>query len=147
MKKALIGLAELRTVEAKTADPERYAALGLAPPDAEEGAGTDVRLLDGSGGGVAALTVGNAARAGANRLYIRRDGEERTWLARGELELGETPKDWVDTMVLRLDGDRVRRVTITHADDGEVLALERPTRAPNRSTFWTCPKGRRCGRR
>ena len=88
VKKALIGLAELRTVEAKTADPERYAALGLAPPDAEEGAGTDVRLLDGSGGGVAALTVGNAARAGANRLYIRRDGEERTWLARGGTRAG-----------------------------------------------------------
>ena len=141
VKKALIGLAELRTVEAKTADPERYAALGLAPPDAEEGAGTDVRLLDGSGGGVAALTVGNAARAGANRLYIRRDGEERTWLARGELELGETPKDWVDTMVLRLDGDRVRRVTITHADDGEVLALERPDAGAESFDLLDMPEG------
>ena len=141
VKKALIGLAELRTVEAKTADPERYAALGLAAPDADEGAGTQLRLLDASGGAIAALTVGDPARAGADRLYIRRDGEERTWLAEGELDLGETPKDWVDTMVIRLDGERVRRVTITHADDGEVLELERPEAGDESFDLVDMPEG------
>ena len=141
VKKALIGLAELRTVEAKTADPERYAALGLAAPDADEGGGTHLRLLDAAGDAIAALTVGDPARAGADRLYIRRDDEERTWLAEGELDLGETPKDWVDTMVIRLDGERVRRVTITHADDGEVLELERPEAGAESFDLVDMPEG------
>lgn len=141
VKKALIGLAELRTVEAKTADPERYAALGLAAPDSEEGAGTHLRLLSGAGDAIAALTIGDAARAGADRLYVRRDGEERTWLAEGALDLGETPKDWVDTMVIRLDGERVRRVTITHADDGEVLELERPEAGDEPFDLVNMPEG------
>ena len=127
VKKTLIGLAELRTVEEKTADPERYGALGLAAPDAEEGGGTWVRLRDGDDGTVAALMVGNPGRGGADQVYVRRDGEAATWLARGELDLGDTPNAWVDTMIVRLEPDRVRRVVITHAD-GEVVEMVRETR-------------------
>lgn len=127
VKKTLIGLAELRTIEKKTADPERYGALGLAPPDAEEGGGTWVRLRDGDDGPVAALMVGNPGRGGADQVYVRRDGEAETWLARGELDLGDTPNSWVDTMIVRLEPDRVRRVVITHAD-GETVELARETR-------------------
>lgn len=127
VKKTLIGLAELRTIEEKTADPERYGALGLAAPDAEEGGGTWVRLHDGDDGTVAALMVGNPGRGGADQVYVRRVGEAETWLARGELDLGDTPNAWVDTMILRLEPDRVRRVVITHAD-GEVVEMVRETR-------------------
>ena len=127
VKKTLIGLAELRTIEEKTADPERYGALGLAAPDADEGGGTWVRLHDGDDGTVAALMVGNPGRGGADQVYVRRDGEAETWLARGELDLGDTPNAWVDTMIVRLEPDRVRRVVITHAD-GETVELARETR-------------------
>lgn len=140
VKAALIGLAELRVVEEKTSDPERYGALGLADPDAEEGGGVLVRLSDAGDGEVAALTVGNPGRGGADEVYLRRAGEEATWLARGAPELGGAPKDWVDTMVLRLPGERVRRVTISHAD-GEVVDLVKALPADESFELATLPEG------
>lgn len=123
VKKTLIALGELRLVEAKTSDPERYGRLGLAEPNAEDGAGTRLRLGAGEAETVAALTVGNPGRGGPDQVYIRRDDDAGTWLASGALDLGAEPKDWVDTLVVRLDGDRVRRVTISHAGDGERLEI------------------------
>ncbi len=140
VKAALIGLAELRVVEEKTSDPERYAALGLADPDAEEGGGVLVQLSDSGDGEIAALTVGNPGRGGADEVYLRRAGEEATWLARGAPELGGAPKDWVDTMVLRLVGERVRRVTISHAD-GEVVDLVKALPADESFDLATLPEG------
>ena len=123
VKKTLIALGELRLVEAKTSDPERYGRLGLAEPGAEDGAGTRLRLGAGDAETVAALTVGNPGRGGPDQVYIRRGDDAGTWLASGALDLGAAPKDWVDTLVVRLDGDRVRRVTISHAGDGERLEI------------------------
>lgn len=140
VKAALIGLAELRVVEEKTSDPERYGALGLAAPDAEEGGGVLVRLSGADDGEIAALTVGNPGRGGAGEVYLRRAGEDATWLARGAPELGATPRDWVDTMVLRLDGERVRRVTISHSD-GEVVELVKALPADESFELATLPEG------
>ena len=126
VKQTLIALAELRLVEAKTADPERHARLGLAEPDAGEGAGTRLRLAAAGDAAVAAITVGNPGRGGADRVYIRRESDPQTWLAQGELDIGAEPEDWVDTLVVRLDGERVRRVVISHADDGERLEIVKP---------------------
>ena len=126
VKQTLIALAELRLVEAKTADPERHARLGLAEPDADEGAGTRLRLAAAGDAAVAAITVGNPGRGGADRVYIRRESDPQTWLAQGELDIGAEPEDWVDTLVVRLDGERVRRVVISHADDGERLEIVKP---------------------
>lgn len=140
VKAALIGLAELRVVEEKTSDPERYGALGLAAPDAEEGGGVLVRLSGADDGEIAALTVGNPGRGGAGEVYLRRAGEDATWLARGAPELGAAPRDWVDTMVLRLDGERVRRVTISHSD-GEVVELIKALPADESFELATMPEG------
>ena len=148
VKKALIGLAELRTVEAKTADPERYAALGLAPPDAEEGAGTDVRLLDGSGGRRRGADGGERRpRRSEPPLYPPR--RRRTHVARqGRTRAGRDAEG-----LGRHHGPAPRRRPRAPRDDHPLPTTARcsrsnaPTRAPNRSTFWTCPKGRRCVRR
>ncbi len=140
VKKALINLAELRLIEAKTADPERYAALGLAEPDADEGGGTWVRLLGDGDAPVAALMVGEAGRGGADQVYVRRDGEAQTWLAHGEIDLGETPLSWVDSLVTRLDAERVRRVTIVHAD-GERLELAKLAREDESFALANMPEG------
>ncbi len=135
VKKALVNIAELRAVEAKTANPERYHALGLAEPDAEKGGGTWVRLFAGGQQPVASVMVGAPGRSGAaDQLYIRRDGELQTWLARGDLtvgnasanELGTTPIAWTDTLVAQVSSERVRRVLIEHKD-GETVELARET--------------------
>lgn len=141
VKQTLIALAELRLVEAKTADPERYARLGLAEPDADEGAGTQLRLAAAGDAAVAAITVGNPGRGGADRVYVRRESDPQTWLADGELDIGAAPEDWVDTLVVRLDGERVRRVVISHADDGERLEIVKPDPGEQSFELVNMPEG------
>lgn len=141
VKQTLIALAELRLIEAKTADPERYARLGLAEPNADEGAGTQLRLAAAGDAAIAAITVGNPGHGGADRVYVRRENDPQTWLAHGELDIGAVPEDWVDTLVVRLDGERVRRVTISHADDGERLEIVKPDRGEQSFELVNMPEG------
>jgi hypothetical protein len=127
VRKTLIEVAELKSVEAKTADPERYAKLGLAASDAAEGAGTGITLLGADDAPLAELVVGARARNARDMLYVRRADDSQAWLARSELRPGPRQLDWVETMLLKLPIERVRRVTIRHPD-GEVVEFVKENR-------------------
>jgi hypothetical protein len=122
VRKTLIAIGEMKSVEPKTGDPERYADLGLAEPAAdEEGAGRRVRLLGAEDAELADLVVGKAAAGGAHDMvYVRRAGEDQSWLARPQLDPGKTPMDWIDTLVVQVPFERLAGGVIRHAD-GEVV--------------------------
>lgn len=125
IRKALIGLVQLETVEAKTADPERWSKLGLEDVDAEGSSSKEI-ALSGADGAIAALVVGKP-RAGAgavDELYVRKPGEDQTWLVAGELALPTGPEGWLDRTITEIPRDRVHAVTFTRPD-GETLRVER----------------------
>jgi hypothetical protein len=124
VKQLLLSMAEMKTVEAKTANPDRHGVLGLADPSSEEGAGSRVRLLDADGQTIAALMIGNPARGARDLFYVRRDGENQTWLARGHLDVGTDAESWIDTLLMKLPIERMRQITIEHAD-GETVAISK----------------------
>jgi hypothetical protein len=64
------------------------------------------------------------ARGARDLFYIRRDGEDQTWLARGHLDFGKDPSSWVETLLLKMPLERVMRVSIAHAD-GETVTLSK----------------------
>ncbi len=121
VKQALLAVAELKTVEAKTADPERHVVLGLNEPGSEEGGGLKVRVLGAEDAVLAGLLLGNAGRGTRDLVYVRRDGEDQTWLARRKPDIGDDPRDWVDTMLVKIDIERVSRITLAHADGEQVV--------------------------
>jgi len=120
VKKALLELAELKTVEAKTADPERHGVLGLNEPGSEDGGGQKVRVLGAGDTALAGLLLGNAGRGTTDLVYVRREGEDQTWVARRKPGIGDDPRDWVNTMLMKIDIERVRRMTLAHADGERV---------------------------
>ena len=114
IRQALIGLAQIETVEAKTRVPEHYAKLEVedpAQPDAKSGR---ITLFDASGKTLADLIVGKAkyAASGQDTLYIRRPDEARAWLARGKVDVPESRYGWVDTNFLTVDLLRIKRATL-----------------------------------
>lgn len=121
VKQALLAVAELKTVEAKTADPERHGALGLNEPGSEDGAAQRVRVLGGDDAVLADLLLGNAGRGTKDLVYLRRGGEDQTWVARRKPDIGDDPRDWVDTMLTKVDIERVKRITLDHADGEQVV--------------------------
>jgi hypothetical protein len=125
IRKALIGLVELRTVEAKTADPARWSKLGVEDV-ADEGSTSKEIEVSAGGRTVAALVVGKP-RAGSgalDELYVRKPGENQTWLVAGELVLPTAPSGWLDRTITKIPRDRVRGVTFARPD-GETLRVER----------------------
>jgi hypothetical protein len=126
----ILEIAYLRLVEGKTALPERYGHLQVEDPTAEEAESRGIRILAGDGDALGAGVIGRRKFFlyvdGRGGTYLRREGDERAWLAEGEVTFGRTPSDWLDRNVFELDAKQVKRYTIQHPD-GETVIGERPT--------------------
>ena len=144
VKKALIGLAELKTFEAKTAEPASYARIEVEDPEDEDAKSKLVTVTDGDGKTLAALIVGKLRFAkgglGPSMIYVRRAGEARSWLASGDLDVGGDIGDWIDKSLLDISSDRMRRVTLTPAD-GKPVVIGRKTGADDKFTVENLPEG------
>ena len=126
VRRLLLGLAGLTLAEPKTDRPALFGRLGLDDPS--NGTSTLVALQDRTGNTVARLIVGKAARAGvggdAGGVYVRRPGQNRTWLARGALDLPGSAIGWLDRRILDIADTRVASIVLT-SGDGTALALQR----------------------
>lgn len=116
VRKTILGLTELEAFEPRTANPEWHRNLGLLAPE-DLGRGIRVQLLDGGGEELASLIAGEVVDAssdiqGRGFLYVRRDGDDQTWLARGSISLDKDITGWLDRNVLELPEDNIRRVTL-----------------------------------
>jgi hypothetical protein len=134
----LVGLAGARLLEAKTSNPDNYATLGVAPPQdggLEVELGTADGLLDGG-----AIVVGNSARAGS-ATYVRRTGEDRSWLVSGNLSVETEASEWLDTLVTNIAGQRIQSVRIEH-EDGEQVVIAKDNKASAEYTVEAIPDGR-----
>jgi hypothetical protein len=89
VKQTLVGLAQLRTIEAKTAEPSLYPRLEVEDATGKDAKGELLTVEDGKGGKLASLILGKRRFArGADRaveLYVRKPEEARSWLAAGTL--------------------------------------------------------------
>ena len=128
VREALIGLAELKTLEPKTRKPELYEKLGLQEVEAEGSLSTGVTLKDAAGNTLAGVIIGNDRPAGGNsgqkEMFIRKPGDPQTWLAVGKFSVEKNPGEWLDKGLVRIETNRVRRLRVTHPDDTR-LVLEK----------------------
>jgi hypothetical protein len=124
VRQALVGLAELKLVEAKTRKPELYKRLEVE--DVKEGAkSAQVEVKDTAGQKMAELIVGkrrpDRLGAGTDGIYVRRPGEAQSWLAKGSLDLTGEAKDWLDKKVVSIPPAKVKSVRITHPDGSKLV--------------------------
>ncbi|MDR5654421.1 DUF4340 domain-containing protein [Ruixingdingia sedimenti] len=113
--------------EAKTADPARHADLTLAAPGAARGAGREVVLADASGAPLADVVIGARDYTLGGALggqYMRRGGEDATWLARARIDPPARRADWFDRGLTDFGADRVARLVLSPAE-GEAITLVR----------------------
>ena len=91
VREALLGLGELKTVEAKTKKPELYERLGLEDVDAEGSISTSVSLKDSAGTTLADVIVGkqrpSKGTQGQDEVYIRKPEDPQTWLVQGKFSV------------------------------------------------------------
>lgn len=135
LREVLLALAVARKLEQKTANPERFAQLGVAGPDAGSGtrleiAGDDLQYV---------VIVGNVAQ-GKNR-YVRMADDEQSWLIDKNPDLPATGGGWLAAELLDIDASRIQSVSIRH-EDGETIRLHKTSQDSANYNVADIPEGR-----
>ena len=127
VKDTLISIARLELLDPMTADPAQHGRLGVDPTT-----GTFVTLSDAKGTELAAVVLGDTRYSrNGQQIYARRADQDQAWLCEADLTLAATPRNWVDTEILRLAAARPSRVELEHADGETVLVTRSDPAAPN----------------
>lgn len=143
VRKNVLGIAGLETIEPRSDKPENYNLLQVAEPDryqpVDEAAKSDpgpilVRLADKDAKAIAAVIVGKTrsypSGGKPGQLQVRKPDEARAWLAQGTLELPADPAQWLVKDLIKIERNRVAYATVTHPD-GEVLRVVRGPEKPD----------------
>jgi len=112
----LTGLTELRLAEPRTSDPSEFSRLGVDDPNKASSSADLLRLVDAAGKPIVALIAGHRrVRSQANvpdEIYVRRPGENQSWLAEGALEVDADASLWMDRNVMNIGHERIASVIV-----------------------------------
>ncbi len=125
---SLLGVTPL---EAKTNRPENFQRVGLLDVTQPGATGTQVTLKGTDGREIGSLIMGNqqsdrrGLAGGLTRtMFVRRPGENQTYLAEGEVRAPVTFTSWVIRRLINIDRTRVNTMTISRAD-GEIVRMQK----------------------
>lgn len=128
VKSTVVGLAQAKIVEPRTADPSLYARIGVEDP--KPGATSKHLVLQGADGkALADLIVGKenfqTAMTRGQSFYVRRAGEPQSWLINTVMEkLEGDPLRWIDRTLPKLERERLMAIDVKQAD-GATVAMKK----------------------
>lgn len=146
IKSAIVAASNFKLIERKTGDPERYGRLDLDPPVSPEAKSKKLVFKDANGAVLADVRIGklnpNLFGSGGAGTYILRAGDDTTWLARGQIEIGEEPIDWMVRQIVNYGQEKVRGVVITRPD-GATFSLSKTAESDKNFVLGGIPEGRK----
>ncbi|MEM7043316.1 MAG: DUF4340 domain-containing protein [Pseudomonadota bacterium] len=114
-------LNDMRLIEAKTSNAERYGRLEVEDMT-EEANSRLIRLEDDGGQVLAEALIGKRlfrlTGSASSGTYVRRPGENQSWLASGGFDLEPEVEAWLDQIVVEIDREEVSTVDIALAEGG-----------------------------
>lgn len=130
VKQALVQLAELRILEAKTAKPENYARIGVEDIASEKSGSRLVSVYGPEKALLASLLIGKERLGkglGSPAHYVRKSGEGTAYLVDGDLTFSANMNDWLDAAVANIPAERIRRVAI-NPYEGQPVVISKTAR-------------------
>lgn len=144
ISKVIFGLSNMELLDTKTSNPSRFKELQLADPTDKASRAQQVRLTDANGQVIAELIVGRAnyflPETTTGGMYIRRPGEDQTWLARGLVDIGVEPRDWLIRDIIDIKPEQIARVDVTFPDGTQQTVVPAPD-ATGGFAFENMPEG------
>ena len=146
VRKTLVGLAALETIEPKTnrADWLHYLDLD-APP---QGSGTLIEVSDEKGHRLASLIVGKSEDigdpSGSTGLFVRKPGEEQSWLAKSVVTPSASIGAWMNKAVVNVDRTRIEEADFRPAG-AAAFTLAKAKQSDIDFTLTAIPRGREAG--
>jgi hypothetical protein len=145
LRQLVAGLADLRLLEAKTDQPDRYARLEVEDVAAKDAKSKQVTLAGADGKPLADLIVGKENYTsdlnGLRGIYVRRPGNAQAWLAQGSVEPSTAAVDWVNRIVIDLGADKIQRLQFEPTGAPAVTVSKADKAAPD-FTLAPLPEGK-----
>jgi hypothetical protein len=128
VKRMLIDLSEAELLERKTDNPDEHYILGVEGADPEVPGGESLKIsLRDEDDQVAGLILGQpreiTTQAGPKQFYVRRDGEQESWLAEGYLQINPVMLNWIQAEIINLARERIARVEITQPNGDSAVII------------------------
>jgi hypothetical protein len=121
VRNLVVALADMRLIERKTAQPERYGRLQVEAPNAEKAQSQLVRLETADGKVLAEAIIGKEryrlTGTEPTGTYLRRPDEAQSWLASGGVQIEHEIARWLDGEIVQLDPAAIRRIEIERAGE------------------------------
>lgn len=125
LRELISGMTLAEIAEAKTSDPTRHADLQLAAVGAGTGAGSEVILYDDAGAQIAHVIAGQrdfTLGGVTGGQYVRRGGEDASWLVHARLDPPSRRSGWFDTRLMEVDAAEITSVSLT-TPEGQIIAM------------------------
>jgi hypothetical protein len=123
----LTALTELRLIEPRTSDPEQFSRLGVEDPAKPDANSNLLRVLDTDGKPILEVITGHRRTRTQGKVeeqvYVRRPGDNQSWLAEGALQVDHDPGQWFDRDIANIGNARIATVTVSR--DGKTLVFTR----------------------
>lgn len=137
IRELLLALADAQILEEKTANPERYGALGVDEPELPDSRGVRLAITGDDFG--FALIVGDINQ-GSNR-YVRVVDQPQSLLIDADPDLPDSISGWLRSELVDIESSRVSQVNIRHADD-EVVEIYKSAEDETGFQVQDLPEGR-----
>lgn len=125
VKRMLIDVADARILEAKTDDPELHYVLGVDRDDVGGSDALEIKMFNDDeliAGVILGKTRDVTIQTGPRQTYVRRSGEQQSWLAEGYLQISPVMLNWIDGEIINIARERIARVDIIQPN-GETATL------------------------
>jgi hypothetical protein len=138
VREFLLKLSDATLIEPKTEKQEHYAKLGVQDLD-EKGADGVLVEIEGLPK-PAALIIGHFNGRGGDGTFVRRPGEARSWLAKGNLTVDKEPANWLARELTDIPTNRIAQATVTRK--GKTLRVYKDRADDQNYKVADVPKGR-----
>ena len=128
VRKNLIQISELRFFEKKTEQEFLYSRLDLDYPKNDDGDSKLITLFDDDKKKIIEFILGKKRK---NGVYIKKLNERQTWLTSGTLEMSSIEHDWLETKILDINYENVKKVTINRLNKKESFSLTKDDKNEN----------------
>ena len=128
VRKNLIQISELRFFEQKTEQESLYSRLDLDYPKNDNGDSKLITILDDDKKKIIEFILGKKKK---NGVYIKKLNERQTWLTSGTLEMSSIEHDWLETKILDINYENVKKVTINRLNKKESFSLNKDDKNEN----------------
>jgi len=128
VRKNLIQISELRFFEKKTKEEYLYSRLNLEYPNDEDGNSKFISIINSDKEALIEFILGKRKK---NGVYIKKLKDKQTWLTSGTLDMSSVERDWLETKILNIDYQDVKKVSVNHLNKKESFSLTKDDKNKN----------------